>query len=143
MSKLLPDVSLCRLVFRSNYARLQRSSFAGGGGETEADKRRVKSAFVQDRLRPNDGHCTCEKEVEKAHEVEKKRKDKSVRGRSQVGLRVQRHERGLLGVAYIFFSRTLLFLAFMREGGVKKKKNLKMDTQCMRSEMKHISSFYS
>ena len=36
MSKLLPDVSLRRLVFRPNYARLQRSWITGRGrGEGE------------------------------------------------------------------------------------------------------------
>lgn len=39
MSKLLPDVSLRRLVFRPNYARLQRSWIAGRGRGAEGERR--------------------------------------------------------------------------------------------------------
>lgn len=46
MSKLLPDVSLCRLVFRPNYARLQRSQIAASGkGDGREERRKGKSRY--------------------------------------------------------------------------------------------------
>lgn len=39
MSKLLPDVSLSRLVFRPNYARLQRRWIAERGRGVEREER--------------------------------------------------------------------------------------------------------